>query len=95
MNCKPGDLAVVIAGEPRGTVVTCLRLLSEDATVTENGEKFPRLRPTEPAWALDRELDWGTPPLCAAAYDCNLMPIRPLPDEEVTDITERPVKVRR
>ena len=86
MNCKPGDLALVVKGRNRGKVVTCLRLL-KGGTELEHGVT----RDDEAVWELDRELSW---PEGAAAAICDrgLMPIRPLPGEPVEDITERPIK---
>ena len=98
MNCKPGDLALVI-GPPGvacvGKMVRCLR-------------SFPAgtRAPIPGGGALIRERDgWITDTLLYPPpkyYDCGefncassdraLMPIRPLPGESIEDITERPIK---
>ena len=86
MNCKPGDLALVVKGRNRGKVVTCVRLLNGGPQL-EQGV----IRDDEAVWELDRVLSWPEGP-AAAICDHGLMPIRPLPGEPIEDITERPIK---
>ena len=76
MNCKPGDLALVVKGRNRGKVVTCVRLLN-GGTQLEHGV----IRDDEAVWELDRVLSW---PEGAAAAICDhaLMPIRPPASDE-------------
>jgi hypothetical protein len=85
MNCKPGDLALVIAssvpetGRNIGKTVTCVRLLNESE------HNIPR--DFGPIWLVDRLMDrfdmsTGAVVPCPWACDRYLMPIRP-PAEEV------------
>ena len=76
MNCKAGDLALVVKGRNRGKVVTCLRLL-KGGTELEHGV----IRDDEAVWELDRELSWPEGP-AAAICDHGLMPIRPPASDE-------------
>jgi hypothetical protein len=73
LNCKSGDLALIVRGEETGKMVTCIRL--EDP-----GCRFrPELRGC--VWLIDRELEWtsnkGNSYLGAYCPDEYLMPIRP------------------
>ena len=74
LNCKPGDMAVVIAGAKGaqiGKVVTCIRLLEEHESTSA-----VHLGAT---WLIDSELWWKglfgahLKPWCP---DCCLMPIQ-------------------
>lgn len=97
MRCQAGDLALVISGHDRsiGTMVTCVRLMRLDETVTIGG--FSHGLPTGPAcwlvdppvrWRLQIETDSGVieryvpAPYCA---DCCLMPVRPERDDAEAD----------
>lgn len=79
MNCKPGDLAIVVkswAGN-EGKVVTCIRLAT-----------FAELQKTEmdpslgPLWLVDKLLNgtFGEPE--PYVFDCQLKPIRPNDGED-------------
>ena len=83
MNCKPGDLALVVCADSPAAGMML--------TVIERGQ-LPGARPSVtaldgPLWRVDRELWWHNPvtgevatmPLCP---DCILMPIRPEADPE-------------
>lgn len=82
MNCKPGDLAVVIrswAGN-EGRVVQCIEL---DAWKSNIPGQFPdgRSSPPEPIWVIDRPLpDFDGDMDCTIA-DSQLKPIRPQADD--------------
>lgn len=86
MNCKPGEMAMVIRGRPEniGKVVTVLRLA--DMRINRLDEKVG------PFWVIDRDLmhQWEFSkrltmrPFCA---DCKLMPIHPLDDETILETT--------
>lgn len=79
MNCKPGDLAVIVksfAGN-EGKIVRCLRL------ATESEIKEADFRPM-PIWVIDRPLrtTWGFHRALAA--DEFLRPIRPSEGDDET-----------
>ena len=91
MNCKPGDLALVIGpANPIsiGKVVTCVEFWPSGTIVDIPGGIYMT---EEPAWLTDRVLDpavWA--PLCRVMRDSALMPLRPPADDE-TDTAERGV----
>lgn len=78
MNCKQGDLAMIIGGKTQGgKVVTCLRLLSRDEHQVHDDEG--------PVWAVDRDCSFQTPRGSVWRRYCPdkvLMPINPSPDDE-------------
>jgi hypothetical protein len=83
MNCQPGDLALVLRGSFNcGRFVTCVRLEQPQNIV---------LHESGPVWLIDTTLRWFTrgpvdgPAFVQLPYapDRVLLPIRPLPDEEV------------
>lgn len=87
MNCKPGDMAIVIRGEIAGQVLTCLRLAN---SFEVRAYHFPE---DIAIWKVDRLMSWTDfwnecshqqIPYCV---DSALMPIRPL-DDEVTERLE-------
>jgi hypothetical protein len=82
MNCKPGDLAMIIkteAGKQNGIVVRCLHLYTG---LFNNGQYASSDRPW---WVVDKELSYTTKSRrmiqTAMVPDCCLMPIKPLDDE--------------
>ena len=92
MNCRKGDLALVISGPSTGTLITCLELLPAGW----NRDDLPRGVTQQideaagPLWRTDRSIDWGAPEqnlrhgISTAMHvvpDRALMPIRPEPDE--------------
>jgi hypothetical protein len=88
MNCKPGDMAIIIrsrSGINTGKVVTCLRI----ADAVQNN-----LTPSAgPWWEIDRTIQhrWSVSGRLQDrpfASDKNLMPINPLNDEQTTRETE-------
>ena len=76
MNCKPGDLALVVKGINRGKLVTCLRILN-GGTELEHGI----VRKDKAVWEIDRALSWPEG-LAAAVCDEAIMPIRPPASDE-------------
>lgn len=83
MNCKPGDLAVVVGGVASlGKVLTCLRL----ATQAELEALW--FQDDVPVWIVDRTLETLSGRRLSLAPDCMLRPIRPgdITDEEVCDL---------
>ena len=79
MNCKQGDLALVIDGGPNaGMMVTCLEWLPAGSRrddlppfITQHFEES-----LGPLWRVDRFLTWGATKI-RIAPDKYLMPIRP------------------
>lgn len=84
MNCKAGDLAVIVGGKKQiGKTLTCIRLLTRDEHRVE--DRFG------PVWEVDREVSYETPRgkiwrnYCP---DAVLLPINPKPDDEVVEQSE-------
>ena len=93
MNCKKGDLAIVISGEPNvGKLVACLCLLQPGAWRDDlpPGVRQQISPDAGPLWRVDRPIGWG--PTGAVALflvpDQVLMPIRPLPDGDGSLLSE-------
>jgi hypothetical protein len=83
MNCKQGDLALVVGSlRNNGKVVTCLELLAAGAEYVEES--------VGPLWRVDRPLEYtidALPGIVATKYlapDRKLLPIRPRPCPECT-----------
>jgi hypothetical protein len=82
MKCRPGDLALVIRGTFAGSLVTCIRL--------ESDQKLDALGVTldsRPTWLVDKSLEWGlgaNPDHTRMPYapDSSLLPIRPEPEPD-------------
>ena len=104
MNCRAGDLALIIRGFPQhlGKLVTCVELVPVGTIVnTHSGPAF--LRCDCPIWRIDRPLAYvmtnGVTAEAPFAADNALQPIRPERDEDLemvqsnSDITclNRPV----
>lgn len=98
LNCRAGDMAVVVKGHPQslGQSVTCLRLLAPGETVSIGGYDQPLPREQGACWLVEPpvlwlvrlEDAWGEREFYALAPYCPdrcLMPIRPKPDEECID----------
>lgn len=89
MNCKQGDLALVIAGDNAGRVLTCLRLIAADSKYSADA----------PIWRVDRNITWyhsytGKKALFTICPDSILMPINPLGDIEEIETSEIKSEVR-
>jgi len=82
MNCKSGDLALVVKGMNVGKMVQCIRLFEGDTYRGVTG--FER---SNPFWLLDREVVWKNT-ITGELFnvdmlpDSSLLPIRP-PDDDV------------
>lgn len=91
MNCKPGDLALVVGpdGDPDvGRMVTCLRLYRVGEKYRHDNRPY---RAGVNFWVVDRELHWrkdGVLRMLPFCPDAHLMPIRPEGDEDLEE-TER------
>lgn len=90
MNCKQGDLAIVIRGfgEEIGKCVTCIRLLPTGAEVPGMDNQFSDHEGA--VWEIDTKLTWTYSMSrdlfrIPFASDKNLMPITPPPDADFTD----------
>jgi hypothetical protein len=74
LNCKQGDLALVLGGRNVGKVVTCLELLAAGAEYVDES--------AGPLWRVDRPLEYLNEALGMTANkylapDRLLMPIEP------------------
>lgn len=80
MNCKPGDLAVIVRSEAgnEGKFVTCLRLVDR-LWIRRDGSDF-----RAPSWEVDVELGgWGGD-WTSYVPDSSLRPIRGQPGDDET-----------
>ena len=97
MNCRPGDLALIVRG-PRwniGKQMTCVRLLADGEMVVGDpdipGASFVHSLGDNPIWEVDRPVVWtisdGSVVIARRElpYCCDnvLLPIRPERDEEL------------
>jgi hypothetical protein len=74
MNCKPGDMALVIVGLDAGKTTTCVRLEDPDRCGVPYRGK---------TWRIEHEMHWsdqGQVLMLPYLPDSYLMPIRPEPD---------------
>jgi hypothetical protein len=78
MNCKPGDMAIVIHGSRSGMLVTCIRTVTGGEFKTSVGLEAANI---SPIWRIDSLIPWGPlnePPAIYVPYalDKYLRPIR-------------------
>jgi hypothetical protein len=90
VRCRPGDLALIVRGMFAGSLVTCIRL-ETDETLDELGVALH----SRPTWLVDRPLEWGLgtdPDHVRMPYspDASLLPIRPEPEPDERE-TEREI----
>lgn len=91
MNCKPGDLAIVVKSEfcNEGKIVTCIRLAS-DADLAQYGYGSQGWV----HWLVDRVISSGNGRPCPFMPDKYLRPIRPGEGEdEMLRIAGKPTEV--
>lgn len=79
MNCKPGDLAMVIAGAAVGYIVTCVERFDGPWLDSDY----------EPGWRLDRPIPKMNGRYESFIGDTFLRPIRPQPEDEVDKVIQR------
>jgi hypothetical protein len=83
MNCKQGDLALVVRGPKKnlGKLVTCIEM------VKSPGEGWTDFK--IPVWRVDQKMTWhndrGKVIFEPYAPDAALMPIRGMPEDERID----------
>lgn len=79
MNCKPGDLAIIIksAAGNEGKIVRCLRLLPNCHWYDKTGKTF-----SEPSWEIDSKIKAFNGKSITVATDSQLRPIRNNPGED-------------
>lgn len=85
LNCKPGDMALVISGPDSGKEVHCLALFEAGSLARPPGFCLGiYFKPTMgPVWSIDRTITWTTDDYrrdqfsLPYAPDSVLMPIRP------------------
>lgn len=96
MNCKPGDLAVVvksIAGN-EGRIVRCIRL-DPMASSLKQIDAFGRIYPPEPYWEIDIALPDFSGQMNKSFADEQLRPIRdPGDDAQDESLSWLPVPSR-
>lgn len=82
MNCKPGELAIVVHSEAgnEGKIVTCIRPFNK---VWRHRNGVVRV---EPSWEIDRELSGFGGDSSRYISDSQLRPIRPGDLEDETPI---------
>lgn len=80
MNCKPGDLAVLVKSfvNNEGRIFRCIRLASEREVKANCFWVYPN------AWVIDTPLLTNTGNFVAMAYDQHMRPIRD-PGEDAQD----------
>lgn len=87
MNCKPGDLAIVVRSicGNEGKVVRCIRL---DDRVSSEPSRMPdgTIVAPEPAWVIDRPLSDWEGEMSSYCWDSQLRPIRN-PGDDAQDET--------
>lgn len=84
MNCKPGDLAIIIASSAgnEGKIVRCVRLLkANDYWFKPSGQRY-----ADATWEIDRLLPDYAGHLGNTIGDSQLRPIRD-PSEDAKDET--------
>lgn len=91
LNCKPGDLAVVVAGErSAGRIVNCVRLVeSGDAVTSKCGRKVSlRVSAAHPSWHIEgytfQGVTGGLVLELPVAQDSGLRPLRANGGEDET-----------
>lgn len=74
MNCKPGDLAIVVKSytNQEGMIVRCIRLVDH------------KYFPGDVVWLIDKSLKRGN-----WIHDDQLRPIRPQPDDAVDEMVQK------
>lgn len=82
MNCKPGDMAYITDEPNKGAVVEVLRMYDSNRELWEVRPGWPmkgwdEMTGESQLWTLECGLG-------AVAYDCDLRPIRGLPESEST-----------
>ena len=81
MNCKPGDLAVMVrsAASNHGLIVSCLKIAT-DKEMIDCGFDFRNT----PAWVVDRKIISNHGTLINIVPDSFLRPIRDNPGDDET-----------
>lgn len=85
MNCKPGDLAMVVKGRSVGVVCTCIRL----ASIGETLDLGYDVELDGPMWVTDKSFQstWGD--WDCLMFDDFLRPLRDPGDDAVDEMVER------
>lgn len=94
MNCKQGDLAIVVRSEAgnEGKIVRCLELMITDTVIDLNGRPHWYANGVSPIWKVDRPMNFakvGNGEISQAMFcaDEVLRPIRGL-DEVIEEEEE-------
>jgi hypothetical protein len=86
MNCKPGDLAIIVRSTcgNEGRIVRCIRLLGFLPSIAPDGKQI-----RDWSWVVDRQIpDWSGR-MCRDVHDGQLRPIRD-PGDDAVDEFARP-----
>jgi hypothetical protein len=77
MNCKQGDLAIILYGPAAGLVVTCLEALAPGFQRDDlpAGVEQQIDESSGPLWRIDRAVEWGDLLYLHLVPDNVLMPI--------------------
>ena len=99
LNCKQGDLAIIVKSKMgnEGKIVRCLELLVTDHVPDLNGTLWKYMHGTRPIWRVDRAINFGNPHASPAdvvqvtyVSDDKLRPLRgDLTDDETETTQEK------
>lgn len=91
MNCKKGDLALVLCGPNAGRLVTCLEALPAGHRLEHQPPNVHQYvdKAEGPLWRVDRDLEWGDLLYVPLAPDAVLMPIGSAPGREAGESRNR------
>lgn len=86
MNCKPGDIALVVRGPDSGKVVTVLAAFEPGDPIETSIGSGRLLNPHNlPLWHVDRDMTIAfriVPITAKVCADANLLPLRPPASDE-------------
>jgi hypothetical protein len=91
MNCKPGDLAIVVSAVCRINLGKCVTVIRE-ATKQERDAHFMWHHPGI-VWLLDKPLEWTLTGLMPFVPDTHLRPILPGNPDAMTEDEQEEMKV--
>ena len=92
MNCKEGDLAMIVntsKGVADGMFVTCIRNIGE---FTPHPGRI-RWKPASDVWIVDREVEWNDGLKRDMVPDVNLIPIHKGDPDAIDVNQEEPLEV--
>ena len=80
MNCKKGDLAIIVSSfcGNEGKIVQCLELLITDIFLDTEGKSHLHKRGVQPAWRIDRPINFSNGFDTVQVMYCSDARLRPL-----------------